>query len=182
MTLMLCDQASEIPSSVLFSRLCGSLVCDVTSSPLLKAPSRQLALEQEHSRPEYEAKVREKMRRESGKSLVQKLGTGGTEDECLPLNRSSDTCEESWLVLFLILKAGRNVVFVGKKGLEGPGARWYHQNPVGAGALQEVQLFLEMPSEAVSAVPWALSVKAELCTLGPVWVSILTHSPRELTE
>lgn len=45
-TLMLCDQASEIPSLVLFSRLCGSLVCDVTSSPLLKAPSRQLAFEQ----------------------------------------------------------------------------------------------------------------------------------------
>ncbi|XP_057413040.1 anoctamin-2 [Balaenoptera acutorostrata] len=37
--------------------------------------------EEEHSRPEYEAKVREKTRRESGKSLVQKLGTGGTEDE-----------------------------------------------------------------------------------------------------
>uniref|UniRef100_A0A8C0D7I0 Anoctamin n=1 Tax=Balaenoptera musculus TaxID=9771 RepID=A0A8C0D7I0_BALMU len=36
---------------------------------------------QEHSRPEYEAKVREKMRRESDKSLVQKLGTGGTADE-----------------------------------------------------------------------------------------------------
>ena len=45
-TLTLCDQASEIPSSVLFSRLRVSLVCDVTSSPLLKAPSRQLALEQ----------------------------------------------------------------------------------------------------------------------------------------
>uniref|UniRef100_A0A8C9BNZ1 Anoctamin n=1 Tax=Phocoena sinus TaxID=42100 RepID=A0A8C9BNZ1_PHOSS len=35
---------------------------------------------QEHPRPEYETKVREKMLRESDKSLVQKLGTGGTED------------------------------------------------------------------------------------------------------
>ncbi|XP_059968236.1 anoctamin-2 [Mesoplodon densirostris] len=35
---------------------------------------------QEHSRPEYETKVREKMLMESDKSLVQKLGTGGTED------------------------------------------------------------------------------------------------------
>ncbi|XP_033723054.1 anoctamin-2 isoform X3 [Tursiops truncatus] len=36
--------------------------------------------EEEHPRPEYETKVREKMLRESDKSLVQKLGTGGTED------------------------------------------------------------------------------------------------------
>ncbi|XP_026949146.1 anoctamin-2 isoform X2 [Sagmatias obliquidens] len=36
--------------------------------------------EEEHPRPEYETKVREKMLRESDKSPVQKLGTGGTED------------------------------------------------------------------------------------------------------
>uniref|UniRef100_A0A8C2NLZ0 Anoctamin n=1 Tax=Capra hircus TaxID=9925 RepID=A0A8C2NLZ0_CAPHI len=36
---------------------------------------------QEHSRPEYETKVREKMLKESNKSVVQKLGTSGTEAE-----------------------------------------------------------------------------------------------------
>ncbi|XP_010843285.1 PREDICTED: anoctamin-2 [Bison bison bison] len=36
---------------------------------------------QEHSRPEYETKVREKMLKESNKSVVQKLGTSGTETE-----------------------------------------------------------------------------------------------------
>ncbi|KAI4586246.1 hypothetical protein MJG53_004033 [Ovis ammon polii x Ovis aries] len=35
----------------------------------------------EHSRPEYETKVREKMLKESNKSVVQKLGTSGTEAE-----------------------------------------------------------------------------------------------------
>uniref|UniRef100_A0A452EU86 Anoctamin n=1 Tax=Capra hircus TaxID=9925 RepID=A0A452EU86_CAPHI len=37
--------------------------------------------EEEHSRPEYETKVREKMLKESNKSVVQKLGTSGTEDD-----------------------------------------------------------------------------------------------------
>ncbi|KAM7243815.1 hypothetical protein CapIbe_004423 [Capra ibex] len=37
--------------------------------------------EEEHSRPEYETKVREKMLKESNKSGVQKLGTSGTEAE-----------------------------------------------------------------------------------------------------
>ncbi|XP_070227869.1 anoctamin-2 isoform X1 [Bos mutus] len=37
--------------------------------------------EEEHSRPEYETKVREKMLKESNKSVVQKLGTSGTEAE-----------------------------------------------------------------------------------------------------
>ncbi|XP_057558079.1 anoctamin-2 isoform X2 [Hippopotamus amphibius kiboko] len=37
--------------------------------------------EEEHSRPEYETKVREKMLRESNKSVVQKLGTGAVETE-----------------------------------------------------------------------------------------------------
>ncbi|KAI4545981.1 hypothetical protein MG293_002536 [Ovis ammon polii] len=37
--------------------------------------------EVEHSRPEYETKVREKMLKESNKSVVQKLGTSGTEAE-----------------------------------------------------------------------------------------------------
>uniref|UniRef100_A0A4W2GHF7 Anoctamin n=1 Tax=Bos indicus x Bos taurus TaxID=30522 RepID=A0A4W2GHF7_BOBOX len=36
---------------------------------------------QEHSRPEYETKVREKMLKESNKSVVRKLGTSGTEAE-----------------------------------------------------------------------------------------------------
>uniref|UniRef100_A0A8D1YT03 Anoctamin n=1 Tax=Sus scrofa TaxID=9823 RepID=A0A8D1YT03_PIG len=36
---------------------------------------------QEHSRPEYETKVREKMLKESDKSVVQKLGTHSTESE-----------------------------------------------------------------------------------------------------
>ncbi|XP_032329364.1 anoctamin-2 isoform X3 [Camelus ferus] len=36
---------------------------------------------QEHSRPEYETKVREKMLKESDKSVVQKLGTSTTEGE-----------------------------------------------------------------------------------------------------
>ncbi|XP_042804201.1 anoctamin-2 [Panthera tigris] len=37
--------------------------------------------EEEHSRPEYETKVREKMLKASGKSVVQKLGTNMAEDE-----------------------------------------------------------------------------------------------------
>ncbi|XP_074213543.1 anoctamin-2 isoform X2 [Camelus bactrianus] len=37
--------------------------------------------EEEHSRPEYETKVREKMLKESDKSVVQKLGTSTTEGE-----------------------------------------------------------------------------------------------------
>uniref|UniRef100_A0A4W2DYK6 Anoctamin n=1 Tax=Bos indicus x Bos taurus TaxID=30522 RepID=A0A4W2DYK6_BOBOX len=37
--------------------------------------------EEEHSRPEYETKVREKMLKESNKSVVRKLGTSGTEAE-----------------------------------------------------------------------------------------------------
>nr|XP_035973523.1 anoctamin-2 isoform X1 [Halichoerus grypus] len=37
--------------------------------------------EEEHSRPEYETKVREKMLKASGKSVVQKLGTNMTENE-----------------------------------------------------------------------------------------------------
>ncbi|XP_072622267.1 anoctamin-2 [Vulpes vulpes] len=37
--------------------------------------------EEEHSRPEYETKVREKMLKTSGKSVVQKLGTNMTENE-----------------------------------------------------------------------------------------------------
>ncbi|XP_034501867.1 anoctamin-2 [Ailuropoda melanoleuca] len=37
--------------------------------------------EEEHSRPEYETKVREKMLKASGKSVVQKLGTDMTENE-----------------------------------------------------------------------------------------------------
>ncbi|XP_032204926.1 anoctamin-2 [Mustela erminea] len=37
--------------------------------------------EEEHSRPEYETKVREKMLKASGKSVVQKLGTNTTENE-----------------------------------------------------------------------------------------------------
>ncbi|KAJ1062122.1 hypothetical protein K5549_008464 [Capra hircus] len=73
--------ASEIPSLVLLPSLCGSVVCDMASSPVLKAPGIQLAFAQEHSRPEYETKVREKMLKESNKSVVQKLGTSGTEAE-----------------------------------------------------------------------------------------------------
>jgi len=47
----LCDpdaliQASDTPSLVLLPSLCGSLVCDTASSPLLKAPGIQLAFEQ----------------------------------------------------------------------------------------------------------------------------------------
>ena len=47
----LCDpdvliQASEIPSLVLLPSLCGSVVCDMASSPVLKAPGIQLAFEQ----------------------------------------------------------------------------------------------------------------------------------------
>lgn len=46
----LCDPDAlvqgEIPNLVLLPSLCGSLVCDMASSPLLKAPGIQLAFEQ----------------------------------------------------------------------------------------------------------------------------------------
>ncbi|EPY87859.1 hypothetical protein CB1_000216025 [Camelus ferus] len=52
-----------------------------TLSPLLSCETVDLTGSQEHSRPEYETKVREKMLKESDKSVVQKLGTSTTEGE-----------------------------------------------------------------------------------------------------